>query len=118
MDKIFISGLIVDAHVGVPDEERRSVQRLLIDVCCETDITAAAKTDDIQEALDYAQIRLFIIQFFKNAHHCLLESIAEKLSALLLEKFIIKKITLSVAKLDIFSDVDRVGVCVERERER
>ena len=115
MDYIYIKDLIILAHIGVFAEEQQQAQRLVLDVHCWVDIKKAAETDNIDDALDYAAIRLFVIEFIESSQYCLLEAMAEALSQKLLDHFSIKKIKLSIAKLDIFSDVGRVGVCVERE---
>ncbi|MDB6027753.1 MAG: 7,8-dihydroneopterin aldolase, partial [Verrucomicrobiales bacterium] len=53
MDTITISDLEVSYHVGVPDEERATAQRLLLTVEMELNFSDAAKTDDLTKTVDY-----------------------------------------------------------------
>ena len=55
-DRIELRGLRVRGFHGVLPEERREGQLFGIDVLLETDVTAAAESDDLAETIDYSTV--------------------------------------------------------------
>ena len=55
-DKITIEDLEVKFHVGVPDEERIEVQKLLITIVIFKDLSSSAENDDISKTIDYFSV--------------------------------------------------------------
>lgn len=55
-DRIELRGLRVRGYHGVLPEERRDGQLFGIDVVLETDVTAAADTDDLAATVNYATV--------------------------------------------------------------
>ena len=53
MDRILLEGVRCRARVGVPDRERRTPQRIDLDLALELDLRAAARTDDVRRTADY-----------------------------------------------------------------
>ena len=60
MDTILIQDLKVSTHIGITEEERADKQELKVSVWIRTDIQAIAKSDDINDAIDYAEVALKI----------------------------------------------------------
>jgi dihydroneopterin aldolase len=56
MDKVLIEGLRVNAVIGVFEWERQIEQPVLIDLVMTVDTRAAAISDDIQDAVNYALV--------------------------------------------------------------
>ena len=56
-DTISIAGIEVWCHIGVPDEERTDLQRLLISLELEKDFLSAAQTDEIMKTIEIKAIR-------------------------------------------------------------
>ena len=55
-DVVFVKGLKVEAVIGVYEWERAITQPLLIDIALETDISRAAISDDVNDALNYKAV--------------------------------------------------------------
>jgi 7,8-dihydroneopterin aldolase/epimerase/oxygenase len=56
MDIVFIQGLEIDTVIGIYDWEREVRQNIVLDIEMYADITAASKTDHIDQALDYKAV--------------------------------------------------------------
>jgi len=80
MGTLFIRDLPVDCVIGVHPFERASQQRLIISLSLETDFTAAARTDDIREALDYTALAEHIRDFARQGRFALIETLVERLA--------------------------------------
>ncbi len=55
MDKIIIKDLEIFAYHGCNPEEKRDGQTFVLDVVLYTDISAAAKDDDLNKTINYAK---------------------------------------------------------------
>ncbi len=86
-DYIEIDNLIVFANHGVFDEEKTMGQRFMISLKLYTDITIAAKTDDITKSINYGEVCEFVTEFTKNHRAKLIERAGEELAYALLNKY-------------------------------
>jgi dihydroneopterin aldolase len=113
-DLIRVVDLEVFTHIGVPDEERREAQRLLISLEMSTDsFSHAAGTDNLAWTINYADVVQHVKNLTARRARKLLETLAEELAADLLKAFPIKKITLEIKKF-ILPDAQYVSVKIER----
>jgi dihydroneopterin aldolase len=115
-DYIHIEGLEVDAVIGVFDWEREIEQRLVIDLQLGTDITNAAKTDDIQHTLDYAVISERVMDHVKSASAQLIETLAEQIATLVMREFSVMNVRVRVSKPGAVPAARNVAVEIERGR--
>jgi len=113
-DVVFIKGLKVDAVIGVFDWERAITQPLLIDIALETDISAAAISDDVSDALSYKEVCDDVSEWCKEIQAKLLEHLAGQISDRIFAKYECHKITLSIAKPTAIAQADAVGVQITR----
>ncbi|WMN59119.1 dihydroneopterin aldolase [Pseudoalteromonas xiamenensis] len=116
MDKVYISQLHVETIIGVYDFEKESKQSLYFDVEMLTDIREAAKTDDIQLAVDYAKVSERIEQVCQQDTVELLETLVETLAAMILSEFSVAQVTLRVSKPQAVAKASTVGVEITRSR--
>ena len=65
MDKVLISDLYVEAVIGFYHWEHEEPQPLVIDLELGTDFSDAFVSDDLGDALNYAEIRKQIKTLFK-----------------------------------------------------
>lgn len=114
VDVVFVKGLKVEAVIGVYAWERAITQPLLIDIVFETDISKAAVSDDVADALNYKEVCDDVSAWCKALKAELLEHLAGQLSDKLLAKYNCQKITLSVAKPTAIKEADAVGVQITR----
>lgn len=56
MHKIFVEGISVYAYHGCLEEEGRIGTNYLVDVIMETDFTSAAKSDELNETINYVVV--------------------------------------------------------------
>ncbi|WP_298811343.1 dihydroneopterin aldolase [uncultured Psychrobacter sp.] len=113
-DVVFIKGLKVDAVIGVYDWERAITQPLLIDIALETDISRAAVSDDVSDALSYKEVCDDVSEWCKEIQAKLLEHLAGQISDKIFAKYDCQKITLSIAKPTAIAQADAVGVQITR----
>ena len=113
-DVVFVKGLKVETVIGVYEWERAITQPLLIDIAMETDISRAAASDDVSDALNYKEVCDDVSAWCQAIKAKLLEHLAGQIADKLLEKYSCQKITLSVAKPTAIEQADAVGVQITR----
>ncbi|AMN67441.1 dihydroneopterin aldolase [Psychrobacter sp. P11G5] len=113
-DVVFVKGLKVEAVIGVYAWERAITQPLLIDIALETDISSAAASDDVNDALNYKAVCDDVSEWCQAIKAQLLEHLAGKIADKLLTKYACRKITLSIAKPTAIKQADAVGVQITR----
>lgn len=116
LDWILIEELECRAHVGVPDEERKRRQKLLVDLELGLDLRKAGKNDRVEDTVDYASAARAVRRFIEDGSFQLVEAVAEGAAALLLERFPIKEARVRVRKFSV-PGTRSVGVSVSRDLE-
>ena len=114
MDILYIRNLKVDAVVGIFSWEKRIRQPLHLDLEIALDIRKAAATDDIQYALDYKTVSTRLTQFISQSEWHLIETLAEKIAALLMAEFGVTWLRLKLSKPAALPSADSVGLMIER----
>jgi len=115
-DLIRIVDLEVHTHIGVPDEERARLQRLLISLDLTVDcIAKAAITDDVTKTVNYYDVAQQVKDLAAQKSRRLLETFAEELATDLLASYPIKSLTLEIKKF-ILSDTKYVSVKIDRPK--
>ena len=116
MNEIYIKGLEVWAHIGVPDKEREQAQRLLIDVVIEPQTAFRDLGDDIARTVDYDVASMAIRDLASAGPRQLIETLAVEIADVVLERFPARKVTVEVRKF-ILPDTEYVAVKYERTLE-
>ncbi|HEY6527887.1 MAG TPA: dihydroneopterin aldolase [Cellvibrionaceae bacterium] len=117
MDWIFIRDLPVDTVIGVFEWERAIQQRLFLDVDLAWDISAAAQSDDLTYALNYAAVAERL-KFWAENYSCqLIERLADYLARQLLAEFNTPRVRLTVYKPGAVPAARTLGVSIERAQE-
>ena len=114
-DYIRIDQLEVFAHIGVPDDERASAQRLILNITFWPVHQAPELRDEIARTVDYGAVCAEAKDFVQGRSDRLIETLADVLATRLLEVFEIQKITIELRKF-ILPDVKFVSVTLTRER--
>ena len=112
---IHIQRLEVFAHIGVPDQERATPQRLTFNLTLWPMRSSLDLQDEIGRAVNYASVCEEVKNFVGQRRDRLIETLADALAARLLEAFEIRRITIELRKY-ILPDVEFVSVTVTRER--
>ncbi len=114
MDKILIKNLRLRGILGVYDRERISPQEIIINVEIFTDTRAAAKSDSLQDCLNYETLSQKIRAHAQSARRFTVEALAEDIARICLAEASVKKVFCRVEKPQAIDFVDSVGVEIER----
>jgi dihydroneopterin aldolase len=114
-DQIHIEGLDLFAHIGVPEEERATAQRLRFSVTYWPLRLMPELNDEIERAVNYAAVCAELRKFVGQRSDKLIETLANALALHLLETFEIRRVTIGLRKY-ILPEVEFVSVIVTRER--
>jgi len=116
MDKILIKDLRLRCIIGINEFERREKQDVTINVVIWSNLTEAAKTDDIGKTVDYKEITKRIIKLVEGSEFRLVETLAEKVAESCLEHARVKKVRVTVEKPGALRFARSVGVSILRKR--
>lgn len=116
MDIIFLNGLKAETTIGVFDWERQIRQSVIIDLELGTDIAQAARTDSIENTLSYKDVAKRVVQFVESSEFQLVETLAERIAALILDEFDVPWMRLRLNKHGAVRGALDVGVLIERSR--
>ncbi len=114
MDIIFIRELRVETVIGIYDWERKIKQTISIDLELGTDIRPAAASDDIAQTLDYKAVAKRLIRFAEDSEFLLVETLAERIAAIVRNEFGVPWLRLSLSKPGAVRGSREVGVIIER----
>ena len=113
-DRILIEGLEVQTVIGIYDWEREIRQTVRIDVEMAWDITAAAASDAIADALDYKAVAKRLITFVEASNYGLIEALAERCAAIIIEEFHVPWLRLKMSKPGAVRHSENVAVLIKR----
>lgn len=113
-DIVKITGLKVEAIIGIFDWERAITQPLIIDVIMKTDIREAAKSDDLSYAINYKEVCDDITSWCQETQALLIERLAEIIAAGILDKYNTTEVEVCVAKPTAIKEADAVAVQIVR----
>ncbi|AYQ55989.1 Dihydroneopterin aldolase (EC [Bathymodiolus thermophilus thioautotrophic gill symbiont] len=116
MDIVFIQGLKIDCVIGIYDWEREIRQEITLDIEMSADIKAASETDHIDQTLDYKAVSKRLIDFVKTSEFQLVETLAEKITQIIIQEFGVEKVKLTLNKGEAVTGAQGVGVIIERVR--
>lgn len=119
MDCIRLKGLTFFARLGVTSWEKKGVQKVSCDVDLYLDVSAAAREDRIEAAVDY-QAACEVIQVVgRSRKYHLVESLASEILNALLEQFpALERVAIRLRKTNLPFDVHMECVEVSLERGR
>jgi len=116
MDAIVIRDLRVEALIGIHRRERHVMQTLSIDLEIGLPGTAVFASDKVADTIDYEQVALRIRDLASAQHYRLVETLADRIAALITGEFGAPWAKVSVAKIGILPNAKFVGVTIERRK--
>lgn len=116
MDRIFIQDLEVETVVGVFDWEREIRQKVVLNLEMSADIARAARTDSIDDTLNYKAVAKRLSEFIGESEFFLVETLAERCAGIVLREFNVAWVTLRLDKPGAVTGSKSVGVMIERGR--
>lgn len=118
MDKVFIEGLRVNAVIGVFEWERQITQPVVIDLELRCDISKAALSDAIDDAVNYKAVADEVTALVLALKSQLIERLAEEIAIHILQNYLsVDSLTVTVRKPMAVPNTSAVGVSIERDRD-
>ncbi len=117
MDKVIIKDLLARGIIGVNDWEREQAQDILINITAYTDTRPAARTDKLEDCVDYRALAKKARAHAEKAARFTVEALANDLARIGLEDKHVVKIVVRVEKPGAVRFSTSVGVEIERERD-
>ncbi len=114
MDIIFLRGLEIETIIGIYEWERELKQTVILDLEMATDIRPASETDDIEHTVDYKAVAKRLIHFVENSDFYLVETLAEKITEIILKEFSVPWVKLTLNKKGAIRGASDVGIIIER----
>ncbi len=116
-DKIFIRALKTETIIGIFAWERQVKQTVVLDIELSADIRRSARSDSIDDTLNYKKVAKRVLAFVENSRFHLVETLAEHIAMLILEEFGVASVSLVLSKPGALRSSRDVGVILERNRE-
>ncbi len=116
MDKIFISDLLLRCIIGINPEERINKQDVIINLELFTDFSRALETENIDDTVNYKQLKLQIMALVENSSFLLVESLAAALADCCLKQPLVTAVRVRVEKPTALRFAKSVGVEIFREK--
>lgn len=116
-DVILLEGIMVPAALGVTEAEREMRRPVRIDLEVERRLGAAGESDALEDTVDYGEIYLVVESIAGGRDHHLCESLAEEITAALIDRFAADRVTVTIRKSRPIAGVlDYAGVRITRRR--
>jgi len=114
MDIVFIHDLQIETVIGIYDWERKIRQTISLDIEMATDISKAAKSDNIEDTLSYKDVAKRLIEFVEQSEFELVEALAEEISNIIRTEFAVPWVKLTLHKPGAVRGSRSVGVIIAR----
>lgn len=114
MDIVFLRDLRIETVIGIYDWERKIKQTVVLDLEMSTDVSRAAASENIADALDYKAVTKRLISFVEKSEFQLVETLAERCAGIIREEFDVRWVRLTLNKIGAVSAARDVGVIIER----
>ena len=101
MFKVEVKNLKTKARIGITDDERKTPQPLLVTINFKYTILKNNKLEEIKFLKDYSSIIKFLKLFIENSNYKSLEKLTYECSSVLEKKFKIKKVFISINKVNV-----------------
>jgi len=114
MDMVYLHGLKIECIIGVFEWERRIKQTVILDLDLAVDATRAARSDRIEDALDYKAVARRVTEYVTRSEFQLVETLAERVAGLVREEFKVPWVRVRVNKKGAVRGAADAGVVIER----
>lgn len=117
-DRIELRGLRASGLCGVLPEEQVRPQPLEVDLDIEADLAPAGAADDLELTVDYGAVSDEVVRVVTTGRFALLEALADRIAASVLDHEMVTGVTVSVRKLrpPVAHQLATSGVRIHRER--
>jgi dihydroneopterin aldolase/D-erythro-7,8-dihydroneopterin triphosphate epimerase len=116
-DRILIKDLEVEGILGINPDERLNPQPIRVNAVLHVDTTAAAKSDDIDDAVNYRTITKAMIAHIEQGDPMLVERLVAELADICFEADErIEEVEMTVEKPTALRHARSVGISIARKR--
>ncbi|MGH2752641.1 MAG: dihydroneopterin aldolase [Actinomycetota bacterium] len=116
MDSISIRDLRLATHIGVSEDERAQPQWVLVTVELRADLTAPARSDDLNDTVNYHWATNEIAAIVRSSKCELLEHLAGKIASRMSKIERVHGVTVEIAKESPPVDEEVGGIVIRIER--
>jgi 7,8-dihydroneopterin aldolase/epimerase/oxygenase len=119
---VFVRDMVLAARIGVHAHEQRGAQRVRVNVDLAVDDPGATGAgpsvgaDELGRVVDYQAVAVAVRRIVGAGHVRLVETLAERIAVACLDNVSVRKVRVTVEKLDVFGDAGSAGAAVERVR--
>ena len=113
---VFIRDFMVECLIGVYEHEKRSPQRVRINLDLAVDEGEHPIIDDILNVVSYETMANGILAIADEGHVNLVETLAERIAGMCFDDQRVDSVRVRIEKLDILENAGSVGVEIERFR--
>ena len=104
--KILINNLIIQASIGVYEQEKQNKQKIIVNVELLLSNDSEPKQDNLEATQDYSKFRKCLIDIIESQHFHLLEVLVEKIHSTLMRNSYVIGTKVKISKPDIFDDCE------------
>lgn len=116
MDCIFIRELRLDAWIGLHRYEKAAPQTIELELELGFPDPGVFRSGRVADTIDYAVVTHRLKELLAAERFGLIESLAERVAAVLLDEFHAPWVKITATKLGVLKEAKRVGVRIERSR--
>ena len=116
LDTVKIERLELDCIIGINPWERLTKQQITVDIEIDTDLTAAGKSDSIEDTINYRTIAKNVTTEIEKSDYGLVESIGAKIADICLEDDRVFSVRVTVRKPGAVRKASAVGIVIRRNR--
>ena len=114
MDVVIVKDLRFKTIIGLWDWERQMQQIVSIDLEMAWDMSRAAKSEDLEDALEYKSVSRQVKKLVQEKQFKLVETAADGIAAMIMKDFDVPWIKVAIHKPYAVTGSKSVGVVVER----
>ena len=118
-DQIFLTGIEGFGYHGLFDHERQNGQDFFVDVALTVDLTAASKSDEISDTVNYAEITNLVVTHITTEPVNLIEKLAGRIADHILKdhaKVLEATVTVHKPQAPVDAVLKDIAVQVTRKR--
>ena len=118
-DQIFLTGIAGFGYHGLFDHERQNGQDFFVDVALTVDLTAASKSDEISDTVNYAEITNLVVTHITIEPVNLIEKLAGRIADHILKdhaRVLVATVTVHKPQAPVNAVLKDIAVQVTRKR--
>lgn len=117
LDRILIQDLKLSCIIGINEDERLNQQDIIINIILYADLSGPCKSDDINDTVNYKELKDSLVSMIKNSSYYLIEGLVDQIARLCLEKSLVEKVTVRIDKPLALTYARAVSVEITRTRD-